>query len=395
VRFASLSRPAFGDLYGTALWTELQRGPFGIARESSPGERVYFQEYHPYPNELVSWMVAMRVDIRDLSAPFKRIQVGILVFSGLTLGLILLLARVGAHRVAAPIQALGASLTAYADGRRDVRVTPVGPREIRQLQEAFNHMAESMAVAERARDRAQRLMLQAAKLASVGQMAAGIGHEINNPLNHILSLTKLMERGVSGNDAVRTDLASLREEAVRCSRIVAGVLDFARQAPPRYERFEVGPWLAGTLDLVRHSARRAGVSLEARNLDGGSVEGDPHQLRQVLVNVLLNAIQATARGGAVTVEVDTTPECIELRVHDQGEGIPEVVLDQVFDPFFSTKSDGTGLGLSISLGLVERHGGSLRLCNEPGGGVTASIVLPRERQVDSGDCKSQSSLHSV
>lgn len=222
------------------------------------------------------------------------------------------------------------------------------------------------------------MMLQSAKLASIGQMAAGIGHELNNPLNNILSYTKLLVRNAKDDEALQRDVHSLREEAVRASEIVKGILNFARQVPPQYSQFNVNEWLENTLALVQQTARGKAVELVIKSGYKGLLEGDRSQLQQVMVNLLLNAIQANSRNSRVIIETVMQHDLLHVRVIDEGEGIDESVLDKIYDPFFTTKAegDGSGLGLSISLGIIERHHGTLDIRNNDGVGVTATITLP-------------------
>jgi two-component system, NtrC family, sensor kinase len=197
-------------------------------------------------------------------------------------------------------------------------------------------------------------MLQSAKLASIGQMAAGIGHEINNPLSNILSLTKLVERRLGESDkVVIQDGRAIREEAERVSRIVTAILNFGRQSHPVRTRFDIRPWLFETLELVEAEAAKRHVGVKAEIESDGVIEGDRDLLQQALVNLLLNALYVSP-------------------------GIAPEVAGNVFDPFFTTKpeGEGSGLGLSISLGIVEHHNGTLKLSNNPEGGVTAMITLP-------------------
>lgn len=364
---------------GLAPLTEaLQHRPYGDLSLPA-GSRMFYLEYLPYPNQLTSWVLAARVDEAQVSAPFRRIRVGILVFAAVAVLLSLLLAQLGARRIVAPIAALASSLKRYADGDHDVRVVTAGPDEIRQVENSFNYMADTLERARAERDRAQSLLLQNAKLASIGHMAAGIGHEINNPLNNILSLAKLVQREIPpDNPALRRDVQALREEALRASGIVQGVLNFARQVPPEYTRFLLRPWVRDTVALAQQAAHARRLQLVVHELEDCELEGDRGQLQQVLINLLLNAIQASPAGGRVELSGRCESGAVVLEVRDHGPGIAPEAMERIFDPFFTTKAvgEGSGLGLSISLGIVERHQGELTLENVPDGGVRARIRLP-------------------
>ncbi|TNF37035.1 MAG: HAMP domain-containing histidine kinase, partial [Gammaproteobacteria bacterium] len=198
-------------------------------------------------------------------------------------------------------------------------------------------------------------------------------------LNNILSYTKLIERDIPENNAeMKQDLAGLRNEALRAGRIVKGILNFARQVPPEYTQFSLIVWLHDTLQLVAAEANERHVHTRLVDAPDIVIEGDRQQLQQVLVNLLVNAIQASHKGGSVEVLAEESNETVQIIVSDAGSGIDENHKDKIFDPFFSTKEvgEGSGLGLSISLGIVQYHDGQLSLQNNDKGGVDAIITLP-------------------
>jgi len=341
--------------------------------------RYYFREMFPYPNVLNTWMLVSRIDQNVISEPFHRIRLVIWLCAAIALVISLLLADIGSRKVAKPICELAGKLLAYANGNYHGRIeTKQGIDEIDSLTDAFNYMADTLQRARQDRDQAENMMLQNAKLASIGQMAAGIGHELNNPLNNILSYAKLLERSVQDDARSHQDIQSLREEAVRASNIIKGILNFARQVPPEYSAFNAAGWINDTLALVRQMAKSADVALVADVDFSGEVEGDRGMLQQAMVNLLLNAIQASERGAEVRVKCWADGNELHIEVIDQGSGISPTVQDKIYDPFFTTKAEGegSGLGLSISLGIIERHGGRLHIESAAGHGVKAEITLP-------------------
>jgi two-component system, NtrC family, sensor kinase len=384
--FTHGKRPALrlASVFGEPLAAAVARYSYGAMDLADRPSRVYYAEYAPYPNQLVSWVVLSEVRHDAVTAPFTRIRQGILLLSGLALMLSLLLAQVSAQRIARPISRLAHNLKAYARGEPLEQNEPHGTQEIRQLQDSFTYMAETLERARTDRDEAQRMLLQSAKLASIGELAAGIGHELNNPLNNILSLAKLIRRELPDGEArLYEDVQSLMDEAERASRIVNGILNFARQVPPRYETIDVRPWLEETLILVNQAAREQEVTIRMEVEEGLTMEGDVHQLRQVLINLLLNAIQASRPGDEVVIMArrEASGE-VYVCVCDQGAGVDAEILDKLFDPFFTTKAvgKGSGLGLSVSLGIVERHGGHIDIRPNERGGVTATVRLPAHRR---------------
>ncbi len=373
--------------YAQALMEKANESSEGIL-DVSDDHQIYFTVMSPYPNQFVSWVIASDIDKRILLEPFSTIRYGILFFAAIALIVSLLLADFGSRRIARPLCYLYEHIKAFADGEHQRRVSVDQPiSEVRALATAFNYLADTLQTTEKERDSAQQMVLQSNKLASIGQMAAGIGHEINNPLNNILSYTKLIQRHLekqrqladdTSAQQLLADLGSLREETLRASDIVKGILNFARQVPPSYSRFAVPAWLEQTLALVQQTARSRDVTLELQTDYDGEVDGDRGQLQQALVNLLLNAIQASPQHGRVAIHADQLDGQLRIEVRDQGAGIAEADLPNIFDPFFTTKSEGegSGLGLSISLGIIERHHGKLVIINHPDKGVSASITLP-------------------
>ena len=386
---------------GEALLSRVERQSDGAFDLRGGAQRLYFESFFPYNDQLVNWVIMARIDATELSAPFGRMRRVIAALGGLALLLTLLVGGIGVRQVSRPLARLATRLKGFADeGRSEPVAIDTAVDEVRAIAEAFNYMAETLSHTEAERDRAQRLMLRSAKLASVGEMAAGIGHELNNPLNNILSYLKLARREAPADAArLHADLDAARDEAQRASQIIEGILNFARQMEPRYAPFEISAWIAATVRLVEQAARNKSLSL--RIIDkcgpGEMLEGDRGQLQQALVNLLLNAIHASEAGGQVSISVRTEHDACIVSVRDEGNGIDGAVLDKVFDPFFSTREEGegTGLGLSISLGIVEHHGGSLEIANNPDQGCTATITLPLRAPDDRMKANHDDSHHTL
>ena len=367
------------DIFKGKLYDAVQEFPDGMVSSDDGQEEIYYTEYLPYPDLLVHWIVAVRIDSKAIAEPFDqfRFAIGIIAFIGVLVSL--WLAGITAGRIARPITQLAQTLKDYANGNAQARSQQVDSNEVQQLGESFNYMADTLEKAAADRDHAQNIMLQQAKLASIGQMAAGIGHELNNPLNNILTISKLLERGNKSNDpAVQKDIASLRDETLRASDIVKGVLNFARQIPPEFSSFNIKEWLNNTVALVQQEANSQHIKLDIYCKVDVELVGDRAQLQQVLINLLLNAIQASKASSRIIILVSSNDdECI-ISVKDEGSGIGKEDLEKVFDPFFTCKEvgEGNGLGLSISLGIMEQHGGRLALVKNDDKGMTASMYLP-------------------
>ncbi len=379
----------FDELYNNNLLERIIDKPSGIISDTKDNMSIYFYELFPYPTQLTSWILGMRVPDKVIAEPFQRIRWVIWGIAAIALVISLFLSNIGVRLIARPLRELSRNLLSYARGEYEHRVsTNARIDEIRDMELAFNSMADSLDQASEERDRAQHMMLQSAKLASIGQMAAGIGHEINNPLNNILSYAKLLERSMGGEDErLKQDIQSLKQEAVRASDIIGGILNFGRQVPPQYAPFDVEKWLQDTFNLVRQSAKTAGISLAYEIKHDMILEGDRGQLQQALINLLINAIQASEKNSEVRVIATTNANDAVISVIDQGSGVSQADIDKVFDPFFTTKPEGkgSGLGLSVSLGIVERHNGRLSIKNNPDRGVTVTLIIPLKPMKDSAN----------
>ncbi|RDH82619.1 MAG: sensor histidine kinase [endosymbiont of Galathealinum brachiosum] len=367
-------------ILGEQTWNNLQSKRFGSFVNHVQNKRYYFQEFYPYNNQLVSWIMVLQLDNSDIAAPFQRIRFGLLAVAVLALVISLLLANIGARNIAEPITLFADLLKRYADGEPDFSRQPTkGADELKQLDQSFHYLVDTLEQTEMERDSAEKMMLQNAKLASIGQMAAGIGHELNNPLNNILSYATLIKRDIpKENTELADDIQGLRNEALRAETIVKGILNFARQVPPEYVDFDLHVWLKDTLLLAHAQAQKFNIELKLDEHPDLPICGDRNQLQQVLVNLLMNAIHASKQNDIIIVSAHTEKQQIFITVSDQGTGIESSNKDKIFDPFFTTKNvgEGSGLGLSISIGIMQFHNGSLKLENNDRGGVNATMQIP-------------------
>jgi two-component system NtrC family sensor kinase len=226
-----------------------------------------------------------------------------------------------------------------------------------------------------------RSLAMSEKLASVGTLAAGVSHEINNPVgvinNKVLILRYRIEDG-DGRDKLLAELDVIEKHTRRIAQITHGLLTFSRETPFEKKPLDVGALVREAADLVRVPFRSAGVSLETENGVPVQLVGSQNHLLQVLINILLNAKDASAAGGAVQLGWHVNGGEVAIVIADHGTGISEENLGKVFDPFFTTKDvdKGTGLGLAISHGIVERHGGRIEVDSKVGVGSEFRVVLP-------------------
>lgn len=234
-----------------------------------------------------------------------------------------------------------------------------------------------------------RSLVQAEKLAAMGSCIAGVAHELKNPLAVILQGTAYLTATV-GTDAMLLDaVARIGNAAVKADNIVKGLLSFSRQVPIQPREADVVEEMEESLRLIEHELRAKEINV-IRNFAPGLARVciDVDQIKQVLINIMTNAVEAMTSGGTLTVAIDTLSTQagereIAIAVSDTGGGIPESVLEKIFDPFFTTKSfaTNTGLGLSISKGIIDLHRGDIRIMSEAGLGTTVTVVLPVEGSV--------------
>jgi signal transduction histidine kinase len=232
------------------------------------------------------------------------------------------------------------------------------------------------------RRRFEQGMLRNSKLATLGELSAGVAHEINNPLFAILGLVEFLLADAAPGSKARERLLTIQETGLEIKAIVRALLDFARQRPGEATSVRLDELATHAVELVRRaSSHKAFELVESLPAEPVTVAGSPDQLEQVFVNLIANAEQAMPDGGVVTVEVSQEGEWAVARVSDTGPGIADDVLPRVFDPFFTTKrpGGGSGLGLSMSLGIAQMHGGDLIAESAPGEGATLTLRLPLER----------------
>jgi two-component system NtrC family sensor kinase len=224
-------------------------------------------------------------------------------------------------------------------------------------------------------------LVSSEKMASLGKLAAGIAHEINNPLGGILIYSSLMIEDLPEADPKRGDLARIVQEASRCKDIVKSLLEFARQTEPKMEPTDINRAITDGLFFLENQALFHNVHI-VKKLDPflPFIRGNASQLKQVLINIIVNAAEAMHGNGTLTITSYPSQDrkSVFLEFTDTGEGIAEENLTRIFDPFFTTKAvgKGTGLGLSTSYGIVESHGGKIRVRSKVGEGTTFTIELP-------------------
>ncbi len=234
-----------------------------------------------------------------------------------------------------------------------------------------------------AQQEAERRLLQAAKLAAVGEMAAGIAHELNNPLTTVTGFTELILDETSADAPHRADIELILKEARRARDVVRRLLDFARQGERTRSKTDINEIIEEVLMLTRHLIHTSGVQLSLELVkDPPWVSVDTNQMKQVFLNLIHNALQAMPTGGNLEIQTSERTrgerQWIAVAVKDSGIGIEVKNKDRIFEPFFTTKgnSGGTGLGLSVTYGIVTDHGGTIEVESLPGKGSKFTVWLP-------------------
>lgn len=328
---------------------------------------------------------------------------GALAFAAVT-AVVFLLLIVQALR---PLKKLTRLAGEISEGRYGETIPVGGEDEVGELAGAFNRMSLSLdgavreisawnrtleqRVAEKTRE-LEKLhlgMVEVEKLAAMGQLAAGVAHELNNPLSGIMGYSELgielfrdkprAEITPADVDRMITYFGHIDELSQRCRSIILDMLKFARQHDEEIADVHLNDLLERTLVFVAKQLKQGHIEL-VRELypELPVIRGNPMQLQQVFTNLILNASQAMPEGGGLTVRTGLSGETVFISVSDTGKGIPPEFRHRIFDPFFTTKpvGEGTGLGLSVSYGIVKRHGGEIRVESEPGAGATFTVVLP-------------------
>lgn len=387
VRIATSNRAGDGERpVGTVLEKPIREQVLVSGRGWADRARIvedwYFTAYEPLRDPEGRVIGALGVAL--LEAPFTQPQRAhltyfLVIVCATSIGTVIflvLLTRVATQ----PMERIVAMSRKVIAGDLSARVGMADTAELATVAAAVDRMAEAIARREsKLKEATQRQISRSEKLASVGRLAAGIAHEINNPLTGVLMFAHLLHEKGGRNAEDAHDLEVIVRETERVRGIVRSLLDFARQSPPSKELLDINGVVRDTLTLVHKQAERADVVIEeqlAATLP--AVLGDRNQLAQVLVNLSLNAIEAMPEGGLLSVSTRAVDGRVVIVVRDTGCGIKAEDLDRVFDPFFTTKppGEGTGLGLSVSYGTVEQHGGELTVESREGVGTTMTVVLP-------------------
>lgn len=343
-----------------------------------------------------------------LEKPFTdtRFRLGLLFSGVLLLGALIGLGVAGilAARLAQPVRELENAARRVAAGERDVHCQVASRDELGDLAEEFNQMNRALMQREddvrelnrdlekKVRERTAQLeennkvliktreeLVRAEKLAAIGELAAGVAHEINNPMAIIRGNAELLQMSIATGADNREEVDTILQQAGRVERIVANLLRFARQEQKHLGQVHLNQLLEEIVGQISHQVPVTGVQIVKAYEPGlPTLEGDSDQLRQVFTNLILNGLQAMPQGGTLRIvtELDKVRGRCRITITDSGSGIAPENLQQIFNPFFTTKANGTGLGLSVSYGIIKDHGGLIEVYSELEKGSSFTVSVP-------------------
>jgi two-component system NtrC family sensor kinase len=376
---------------------------------------------HAHPKDVkVLGVLALELNLDSVDQEVTGMKMRVLVVTAVEITLISLFIFFFTRRfLSRPIEALIAGTKTISHMELDEPLNIVGSsEELDELARSFEVMRERlrMALAEinqftqkletKVEERTQQLkaaqkkLVQSDRLASLGQLAASVAHEINNPISGVLNLSMLMQRMLGEEGVPPTRLGEFRKylsqvvaETSRVGRIVSDLLAFSRRGKPQRAPADLNRIVRMTLSLVQHKLKLSNVQVESElREDLPAVPCDPSQIQQVVLNLVLNAAEATQskgtdkRQGRVSISSTVADGMVLLTISDNGEGIPPENLAKIFDPFFTTKSEGkgVGLGLAVSYGIIQAHGGDIEVRSKVGEGATFVVSLPLEQSAPGG-----------
>ena len=290
-----------------------------------------------------------------------------------------------AYLIQRPMVELQEKIELVSEGDLDVAVSFARRNdEIGDLGRNFNHMMEQLRESREEIERLHHTQISRAEhLATLGEMAAGLAHEIRNPLAGIAGVIEIIGRDLPSTSPARAVVKDVRLEIAQIDRILTDLLETARPHPPHVSRGDLNTTVEHTVMLVRQQVLSRPIKIELeRAPDLPEVEHDSDQIHQVLLNLLLNAVQAIEGAGMVRVQVGSRDGCASVLVSDSGRGISPQNLPNIFRPFFTTKGNGTGLGLSLARRIVEEHHGRIEVTSVVGKGSQFEVLLPFSMAAD-------------
>jgi signal transduction histidine kinase len=335
------------------------------------GGRDFYIAYAPVRRGS-EWAVVLLRDAADVRAAQWELAWPILAAAVIAVILVNVAGWLIARSITRPLRSLAASTERIAAGDLSSDISVGTGDELEQLAQDLNRMARSLRTS-------QEELVRKEKLATLGSVAAGIAHEIRNPLTSMKMAAEMLSSGEL-SDSDREALGMLLDEIERLRLTTGGLLDYARPAAPETGKADVGKAISAVVTLMRRQLSHHKIETALEVPDSPVFAGmDQNRLKQVILNLILNACDAMPQGGSLSIRLSPHNDRIELAVTDSGQGIPEGELDRVFEPFYSTRAAGCGLGLAISKRFIEEAGGSIAVQSSQEG-TTFTVTLPVQKQ---------------
>jgi two-component system NtrC family sensor kinase len=338
----------------------------------------YITRYEPLRNhdqEVVGMLYAGTRQAEFLSL-LNTVEQRISLVAFLTVLLTFLLATPVSRMITRPLKdlrQLSRTSRKVTDGDLNARAPLTAGGEVGELAASFNNMLDALQAT-------QEQLVQSEKLASLGQLAAGVAHELNNPLSSILLFSDVLLRESEPDDQHRSDLETISRETQRCKNIVGSLLDFARQHQVEAQELDLNAFIETIINIEQKHERYTSIAIKTElTSDLPVIQADPSQLQAVFANLMTNAAEAMPKGGQLKIRTSPGPAGrVRITIEDTGEGIPHENMPKLFTPFFTTKplGKGTGLGLAIVYGIIKMHRGQIDIQSETGKGTIVTIELP-------------------
>ena len=321
----------------------------------------------------LGWTVLVEVDQDEAFAWLGRLRKRATVTGVITLVLVLVLAARGAGRLSRPLRQLAAVAGRIARGRHEERLGPLEGAEAQEVAQAFNTMLDEIALS-------HRRLMHAASLAAVGELSSSIVHEMRNPLSSVKINLQALRRKVKGDDA-HTELAEIALGQVRrLETMLSDLLGYGKPLQLNLESLEIGALAREVAEFVNDEVWERRISVEVKErLGRPTITADAEQIQRALTNLVINAVQASPKGGRVVIAIQkdpADPNRVAVTVSDQGPGIPDENKEKIFQPFFTAREGGTGLGLANVKKIVDYHGGTVAAGDHPHGGAMLTMILP-------------------
>lgn len=336
----------------------------------------------------------MHISLLKVDKEINRNRLQILLLAIISITLVSLIIFVFGQRfINRPIKEILAGMRGVANGNLNYSIPITSCGEFAYLANSFNQMTDNLkkAVEEiqnkeiileqkvKELDDTREQLVRSAKFASLGKLAAGVAHEINNPLAIVLNFSHILLRKLKGELSYEANLETIIKQTTRCSEIVKGLLDFAKEEPPEKKEIDINELIEKTLSLLINQSLFLNIETKKDfNVNLPKIMVDPDQLQQVFMNIMINAAEAMKDGGSLTITTRCDTNFVEVEFTDTGCGIPSDFIDRIFDPFFTTKEvgQGIGLGLAVTYGIIQRHNGSIEVKSKEGVGTTFIVKLP-------------------